>query len=232
MGDLGLLVGKLSMSKSIYEYVVIPNRDDIDAMEATPPSAIMKERYVVNTRGVADFLKGLYLVEYKWRRSVTQNGPLDKAYISNKYQFYPVDINNPLDSVRGIDPDASYHIFEEPPIIDSDFLTNLSRSVGTGANLPKRFLSSQMATVVEDGDKKIPLLINIIESYIWMQENPSKLRGVIIIPSYKIAVIVADPITKEELKDEILSRINASLSAFRNDYMRAGILSTGEEEED
>ena len=223
----------MSFSKAIYEYIVIPkDREDIDVLETSLTPEMMNERYIINTRGAIEFLKYLYKVEYQWKRTVSPNGPIDRAYLTGAYEAVPVDIDNPEESLKKVDESVSYHRFEEPPLIDSDFLTNLSRTVGTGANLPKRFLATQLATVVEEDGKKVPLVINIVEAYLWMQENPAKLRGIAILPHYKLAVIVADPMTKEELKSEILGRLNASLATFRNDYMRAGIVASGEEEEE
>jgi len=214
--DVGILVGRVALSKYAFEYVIIPRRDDIDVFVTTPPNEILKEMYVVNTLAVNKILRRPYLVQFKWKIYYTYaNQIIYRAFISS-HRRIEIDFDDPLKTFKEIDPDAEYNIFEEPPAIDQNFILSLSRSTGASITaMPKRFYSIGVATKIMD-DNETTIYMNLAECFLWLQGNVSKIRGEILLPTFKYAVLIVEPITKSELKDEILSRINTSASLFHN----------------
>ena len=218
--ETGILAGRLTFSKANYEYLIIPKRDDVDAFVTTPPPEILSEAYVVNTRAMIKLLKHLYHVEFRWRIYYTEeNNVLFKGFITS-HKKIELNHDNPIDSLKEIEPNIEYFPFEEPPIINEDFLISLARSTGAGVGLPKRFHSIAIATHVDNGNKT-PILLNLAEAFLWMQENPGKLRGIALLKSYKYAILFAEPITKQELMEDVLDRLNLSVQTFKNTYMRS-----------
>jgi len=215
--DVGILVGRVALSKYAFEYVIIPKRDDIDVFVSTPSNEILREMYVVNTLAVNKILRYPYFVEFRWKMYYTYaNQVIYKAFISS-HRRIEFELDNPLDAFKQIDPDAEYMVFEEPPVIDQNFLMSLSRSTGASITaMPKRFYSIGVATKVVDEKGESPIYMNLAECFLWLQGNVSKIRGVVLLPSFKYAILVVDPIDKEELKSEILNRINTSVSLFRS----------------
>jgi len=215
--DVGILVGRVSLSKYAFEYVIVPRRDDIDVFVTTLPVEILKEMYTVNTLAVNKILSRPYFVEFRWKTYYTNlNQIIYKAFIMS-HKRIEFDLDNPLDAFKQIDPDAEYTVFEEPPVIDQNFLLSLSRSTGASITaMPKRFYSIGVASKVAENGKEFPIYMNLAECFLWLQGNVSKIRGVVLLPTFKYAVVVVDPIDKEELKNEILNRINTSVSVFRS----------------
>jgi len=117
-----------------------------------------------------------------------------------------------------VDGRAEYYLFQEPLRVDSTFLTNLSRSLGTSSLLPNRFMATQLATRGHETDTTV--IMNFCEACSWMKRSPDKLRGVAILPSFYFGIIIADPVTREELKKDIVFKINESINEFKRDYVR------------
>ena len=226
--DQGLLVGRAPIGKASYEYVIIPPHDNVDTYITTPPSSILsKDVYVVNEKRVTKLLKYLYFTEFTWRLQFTQQGQIYRAFVKT---YRPIPVDGTLDALKEIDPSSEFYKFEKSPIIDEDFLISIARSTGAGVGLPKRFYSITIATRVIEGDKTVPIIVNFAEAFLWLQENPGKLLGTIILPTYKYAILLADSVEKDELVQDILDRVNLSVQAFRNMYFRA-VMPAGEEEE-
>ncbi len=61
--------------------------------------------------------------------------------------------------------------------------------------------------------------MNFREAYWWMKKNPHKLRGLALLPSYRFGIIVAEPVTEEELRENIVHKINKSVMQFEFDYV-------------
>jgi len=215
----GILVGTITLTCR-YRYIVIPrNRLDVDVVWTTLPESAELYRVKTSVASV-DFLKGLYVVDFYWKLSVTRIGyavPIYRAILGDEVRLVEIDVNSPLRSLKKIDRNAEYHIFKDLHEIDSNFLISLSRTIGTSTVLPMRFLSIQLATYIEDTDT--PLIMNFREAYKWMKENPQKLRGLVILPSYYFGIIIADPITEKELKRDIVFEINVSTKLFELDYV-------------
>ena len=228
--DVGILVGRPTLSKTVYEYLIIPRRDDVDTYTTTLPPDVMSEMYTVNTRGVVKLLKHMYLVEFRWRAFPTvAGGVLYKATVTSARRV-EVDLQDPAGSLRQVDQDVEYHAFKEPPVIDEKFIASLSRSSGAGIGSPKRFHATAVVTQVRGEGSQggaVPLTLNIAEAFLWMQENPGRLRGVAFLKGYKYAVLVADTITSEELVEDILNRQVMSLRAYDNAYNRASSIAIG-----
>lgn len=227
--ETGILTGRLPITKANYEYVIIPKRDDVDTYTTSLPAEIMSDTYVVNTRAIVRMLKYIYHVEFRWRLYHTPQGSMYKGFIIN-HRKIELNHDNPAESLREIEPNIEYFPFEEPPIINEDFLISLARSTGAGVGLPKRFHAIAIATHVDDNGNKTPVLLNLAEAFLWMQENPGKLKGVALLRSYKYAILFAEPITKQELMEDVLDRLNLSVQTFKNMYWRA--TSTFESEEE
>jgi len=228
--DEGILVGRVALSKHAFEYVIIPRRDDIDVFVTTPPNEILKEMLVVNTLAVNKILRHPYLVRFKWKIYYTfANQVIYRAFITS-HRKIEINLDDPLKPFKEIDPDAEYEVFERPPAIDQNFLLSLSRSTGASITaMPKRFYSIGVATKVIDNNNETTVYMNLAECFQWLQENVSKIRGEILLPSFKYAILIVEPITKDELRDEILSRINTSASEFHNLLTSPGVIALGGE---
>ncbi len=212
----GILVGNIALRLNAYRYVVIPkNRDDIDVLWSVLPKSAKLFR--VKSIGVVDLLEGLYVVDFYYKVSISRIGPIYKAILGDKTRLIKIDIDNPLASLKKIDKLAEYYVFQDSPKIDSTFLVSLSRTLGTGTSLPVRFLSTQLATRIDESN--ITLVMNFIEAYRWMKKNPGRLRGLAILPSYYFGIIIADSIKEEELKKDIILKINESVTLFEWDYI-------------
>jgi len=215
----GILVGTITRTRR-YRYVVIPrNRIDVDVVWATLPGSAELYRVKASVASV-DFLKGLYEVDFCYKLSVTRIGhavPIYRAILGDKVKLVEIDINNPLRSLKKVDRNAEYYIFKDLHEIDSNFLISLSKTIGTSTALPMRFLSIQLATRIEDTDT--PLIMSFREAYKWVKENPRKLRGLVVLPSYYFGIIIADPITEKELQRYIVFEINVSTKLFELDYV-------------
>lgn len=228
--ESGILTGRLTINKANFEYLIIPKRDDVDAFVTSPPDEIMADMYVINTKGMVKLLRHLYHVDFKWKLYFTPQGNMYKGFITS-FRRIKIDHGNIVESLKQIEPSVEYYPFEKPPLINEAFLISLARSTGAGVGLPKRFHSIAIATHVVDGEKREPVILNLAEAFLWMQENPGKLKGIALLRSYKYAIILADDITKDELMDDILDRQNLSIQAFNNLYNRAAVPGASEEEE-
>ncbi len=214
--DKGLLVGSIFRQLNAYRYVIIPkNRIDIDVLWSMLPKSA--KLYRVRSIAVADFLEGLYEVDFYYKVSISRVGPIYKAILGDNIRLIKIDIDNPLASLKKIDKRVEYYVYQDLREINSNFLVSLSRTLGTGTSLPMRFLSTQLATRIDDSD--ITLIMNFREAYEWMKKNPERLRGLAILPSYRLGVIIADPIEEEELKRDIVFKINESITSFEWDYI-------------
>ena len=234
---LGLLVGRPPFATASYEYLVIPTEgsDDVDALTADLPQEVLRQRIVFNTRGALTFLPGLYRVRYRrvdvvsrsggWLHRATELEPVDGGY-------KPVIISpeSPVESGKSVDSAAEYYEYEEPPAVDEALLRQLAKATGAGVKYPKRLLATQVATIVKRGEEKHSLVMSIAEAWLWLQDNPAVVRGVLLLPSYKFAVLVAEPVDYEEFREEVLLQASASIKAFNHAY-RMSVAFGGEEEE-
>jgi len=236
----GLLVGRPPLGKASYEYIIIPKEEkDVDALVTTLPPSILKQMFVVNSTGVAGFLPGFYVVPYR-RYDVpsVSGGWLHKAVIvEDGGEFKPVivDINDPVNSLSKID-EVLYDEFTNPPEIGAKFLRQLARTTGAGTGAPKRFLATQVAVVVKDENRNLhqPVVVSLAECYLFLQENPSFIKGVAILSSYQLPIIIGSAVSFDIFKTEIVDRLEYNIRAFRADYedmaMETGA-EEGEEEE-
>lgn len=219
----GILVGRPTMSKAAYEYVVVPrDRLDIDVLVTTLPTEIMSDRYVINKRMVAELLKGIYVVEYQWYRKPVSNvagtpGFIDKCIITKVDGRVEIDISNPLESLKKIDDTAGYNEVHDVVSFDMNFIRGVVMSASAvTTDVPKRSLSAQVATrVKEDGT---PILLNIAEAFLFLRENPSYVIGVGILRRYKLPVLIVDEISLDLLKEKVIYNMNASISTFYSEY--------------
>jgi len=222
----GILVVRPELGKSLVEYIVIPDREDIDAAMTTPPQQVLADAYTVNTSGVAKFLRRFYLVEAEWFAVPGPSGVLHKARVRSVSAV----IEPSVEGLHELDDSVEYHEFSEPPEIDETFIIELSRVTGAGSTLPKRVLATSVVLDVEDVG---PVLVNLMEAWLWMEENPSRLRGIAVLPRYRYAVVFADKVSKEEFMEDVVKRVARSVRAFSTVYRRASIalLNEGEGEE-
>lgn len=221
---LGLLVGRFTVEKHLYEYVVIPENPELDALSTTLPAEIMLSRYRVNTSVIRYFLPCFYLVNYTYKRDLSRKlGVIDKAKINSIVDKVVVDHENPVESFRKIDDKAEYVQFEDIPTID---IVSIAQATGTGSSQPKRLYSTQIATKISD-DNNTHVLLNIVEAYLFIKTNPGLIRGVLSSPRFKLLTIILDPITKQNLL-EIIYNTERSHEEFTFDVRR---LARVEEEE-
>lgn len=218
----GILVGRPTISKASYEYVIIPrDRSDIDVLVTTLPPELMTERYVINTRMVAEFLRGIYIVDYQWIRKPVSNsaggGFIDKGIITRVHGRVDIDIDNPLESLKKIDDAAGYSEIHDVVSVDMNFIRGVVMTASAvTTDVPKRSLSIQVATKVkEDGSL---ILLSIAEAYLYLKERPGNVRGVGILRRYKLPVIVIDEISADELREKIVYNMNASILMFHNEF--------------
>lgn len=224
----GILVGRQTVSKASYEYVVIPkNRNDIDVLVTTLPVGIMNERLVINTRMLAEFLRGIYIVEYQWMRKPTPTGFIDKGKILAVHGRVDIDIDNPLESLKKIDEESTYNEIHDVVSFDVNFLRGIVMAAAAAAtDLPKRSLSIQIASRIKDSGTTI--IMNIGEAYSFLCENPELIRGVGILRSYKVPVIVIDEIPLDVLREHIVYNMNNSIQRFYKEYSTSQNLTPGE----
>lgn len=217
----GILVGRPTISKASYEYVIIPDRPDIDVLVTTLPTEIMGERYVINTRMITEFLRGIYLVDYQWYRKPVSNsasgGFIDKGVITKVHGRFDIDIDNPLESLKKIDSTAGYNEVHDVVSVDMNFIRGVVMSASAvTTDVPKRSLSTQVATRVKDDGT--PILLNIAEAYLYLRENPGLVRGVGVLRKYKLPILVIDEVSLNDLKEKIVYNMNAAILAFYNEY--------------
>jgi len=227
--EKGLLIGRPVLGKTSFEYAIVPKRDDIDVFLANPPAGILKQMYTINTCLLVKLLPTIYDVEFTWKVVPSNNGGVFYKGFIKKYKPIEINMENPLDSFKAVDDMAEYHEFAEPPRIDGSFILSLSRSTGAGNSLPKRLFSTPVITKIEDDGKTV--VLNFVETYLYFQENPSMLKSILILPSYKIAVLFANPISIADIRNEILNRINHSIAQFQADYLRSMTGMESEEED-
>lgn len=229
----GILIGRPTISKASYEYVIIPrDRTDIDVLVTTLPTEIMGERYIINTRMIAEFLKGIYVVDYQWYRKPVSNtaglgGFIDKGVITKVHGRFEIDIDNPLESMRKIDDTAGYSEIHDVVSFDMNFVRGVVMSASAvTTDVPKRSLSAQVATRVKEDNT--PILLNIAEAYLYLRENPGMVRGVGVLRRYKLPILVIDEIPLESLREKIVYNMNASIIAFYNEYSSSQATATEE----
>ena len=229
----GILVGRPQVGSEAYDFVVLPKRLDLDALSTSPPPSITRQQYKINTSVVDRFLRGLYLVTYTLQVYPTNNGVMHRALIDDSKNYEPtiIDIDNPVESVKSIDDRVEYDEFKGAPRIDGQFIYKLSKLVGTLSVMPKRFYATQVAMRVKDDEGVHPILVPFQESYLFLQENPSLVRGILVLHSYKLIILIGSEITFEDLRDEISARASLSRTAFNNDFKKAIIVTATSEEE-
>lgn len=223
----GLLIGRVTLGTQSHRYVVIPrDRDDIDFLWSMLPDFIT-EIYRLESRVAINFLKGIYEVRFYYKVTVPRFrvGRAYRAILDDKTKFVAIDIDNPVASLKKIDEQAEYYALRECKI-DPNFLVNLSQTLGTGAALATRFLSTQIATYIVDADT--PIIMNFIEAYSWIKEHAEYVRGLAVLPHYKLGIIILEPLKLKELK-EIAYKINVSIMDFKLDYILNYILPQIEE---
>lgn len=225
----GILVGRMVLSRSGYEYLVIAPEDDVDAYTTTPPAGVLSDMITINRKGIAKFLPALYRVRFRFRIQPTPSGTIYKAVVTG-YEKVPVTPATAEQDLKKVDEETEYHEFEEPPEINEEFLATLSKSSG-GSAFPKRFYSTMIVTELEQDGQKQPVILNMVEAFLWLQDNPGKLKGVALMKRYKLAVLVADSVTRDELVDDIVERVSLSVQAFHNMYNRVPAVTGGEQEE-
>ncbi|MEM1853294.1 MAG: hypothetical protein QXR56_06350 [Thermofilaceae archaeon] len=221
----GIVLGRPTLTKSSYEYVIVPEeRTDIDVLVTVLPQELMEDRYVVNTRLVAEFFKRLYVVEYAWYRKPVTNDPttggvgyIDRGIITKVVQAVEISIDNPLEGFSKIDPSATYVEFHETPVVGPEFLRYALISVG-GVSVtatPKRVLSAPVITRVKED--KVPLVLNLAETYLFLRQSPDLLKGIIKLGRFNLVALIVDEITRENVT-EIVYGITSSLSEFGKEY--------------
>jgi len=212
--ETGLLVGRVVLKKSAFEYLIIPKRDDLDACVTTPPPQLLTSMLTVSTTKI---MRTPFIVDYQWKLFPTMAGmPICRGYIS-QYKELRINPDNPLESVKEIDQTAEYHPYDVPPEINQEFLISLSRSSGASiTTMSRRFYSLGVLAKYNDGtENSQTVFLTLAETFLWLQENLSKIKGLLLLPEFKYAIIVADEITRDELTESIISRLNTSLSNFK-----------------
>lgn len=217
--EIGLMVGKFSFSSSWYETLVIPRRYDIDALASTPPRDVYKPQhlYKVNSRTITEFYRGVAEVEYTMRIKNVGGNPYPEAIPEEgKSKFYEIDIEDPLKTLKNVDPDAVYDQFTETPRA-KDLLLAILRNVSVGAShLSKRAHATQFVTaVIEDDGSKIPVVMSIGEAWLWITDNLGLLRGIVRLPLYRLMLIIAEPVKKDVFLNEIVNSILESFPRFK-----------------
>ena len=229
---LGLLVGRPPQGKALYTYVVLPKGESVDALETSLPHEVYPEMFTVNQNGVARFLKGPYLVKYIRKDSPSpQGGFIHQAVIQEVVKRVDFSNNNVYNALKEVDDQADYSEIESDRI-DASWLANLSRSVGAGAQMPKRFLATQVVFNVEKDNELIPVIVNLAEAYLFLQDNAGLIKSIVILPKFKTAFIeTADAIDYDDFRLDVVARLSQSVDAFYRDYYRSTTYTATAEEE-
>lgn len=224
----GILVGRPIISKASYEYVIIPrDRTDIDVLVTTLPAEIMSDRYIINTRMIMELLKGIYIVDYRWHRRVSNNQFIDLGEIIKVHGRVDIDIDNPLESLRKIDDTSEYNEVHDVVSVDMTFIRGVMQAAsGVITHTPKRTLSMQVASRVKED--RTPVILNIVETYAFLQSNPGIIRGIGVLRRYKLPVIVLDEIPLDDLKEKIIYNMNVNIAEFHRQYSSPTTLMTEE----
>ena len=225
-GD-GLFTARPSLGKSTVDFLIIPKTDQIDALMSSPHPDM--DLFAINSRRVTKFLKHFYYVKYTYKVEPRQTGVIYKASITETTKI-PVNFENPEKTFEG-HTKAEWYPFEETPEVDEQFIMDLSRATGAGTALPKRLYGTAVAIPVKKEEETIPIILNIAEAFLYMQDNPDSIRGVLILPEYKYAVIILDEMSFDDLIDEILDNTTTSIRTFRTTINRTATLLAGAEEE-
>lgn len=221
MKDEGILVGRPAQGKHVYNWAVIPKNSVIDVLETELPSSIYPHMHIINSRRSRKIMKHLHLVEFVRRDVPSVNrGYITYADIVNIKTSIPVEeiITKGTQSLKSIDDLTEEFVFEEEIQVDEKFILDLTNTLGTGAKLPRRFYSTQVAFIMESKDgNKIGLMLPLQEMFVYIQDNPEQIKRLIVLPQYHFGIIVLDPeepIHEDIFKSEVLDQISQSLTAF------------------
>lgn len=197
---------------------------DVDVMETSLPPSLSAEREHVNTATFYEFFTALPVVMFRWRRTVSLGGPIDKATVIDvTKRVVPVSLSDgrlgPSNELRELDPGFVFTEFKEAPTrLGKDLLLVLHKSVGTGTDKPKRFLSTQVVSCVKNDDGTCkPIVLSLAEAYQFLANNPGLILGVGILRSYMLLLLYIDPITPDDLKD-IATNVYVSAQNFYYEY--------------
>lgn len=223
MKDEGILVGRPAQGKHVYNWAVIPKSSIIDVLETELPSSIYPSMHVINSRRSRKILKHLHIVEFVRRDVPSVNrGYITYADIVNVKTSIPIEeiVSKGKEVLKGIDDLVEEFVFdaEEEIKVDEKFMLDLTNTLGTGAKLPRRFYSTQVAFMMESKDgKKIGLMLPLQEMFVYIQDNPEQIRRLIVLPQYHFGIILLnpeEPIHEDIFKSEVLDQISQSLTAF------------------
>jgi len=216
----GILIGRPGQGHLMYNWGVVPPESDVDILESDLPTELFQETLVINSKRARRIPKNLYIVEYIRRDVLSSNkSSLPIADISGVKE--KISLDNLSEQVKKIDPLAELTTFSGEAEIDEKFILDLSTALGTGAKLPKRFYSTQIVLKVkEDGekrDKTHTIMMPFAEVIAFLQDNPSYVKGLVVLPTYHFGILLTDnEIPMEVFKTEILDQITTSLQVFKN----------------
>lgn len=229
----GILVSRAGLYKSVYYWSVIPDKPDVDVLEADLPPQLFHATHVVNSTRARRLLKKLVLVECK-RNDVmsASKGYLQQCiYEKSLAEIDLSDVYKNYESLGTVDEDVKYHKLNAQVTNGPQFLMELSSLSATGATKIKRFYSTQVLLPIEDDGNTLTFFVPIQDAYSFILENPGIIDGIIIMPRFYFTILrVVEPIPFEDFITDILDTVTRSNSAFMQDFAKMQLIGFGSEE--
>lgn len=219
----GILVGRPAQGKHVFNWAVIPPFASIDVLETSLPTPLFSETLIVNSRRSRQLLRKLYVVEYVRRDSLSfQRSFISFADITNIKKKIPVEEIE--EHIKEVDDETRIISFKEEPEINEQFMVDLTSTLGTGAELSRRFYSTQVIFTIKNEENKYSILIPLKETLLFLQENPAIMKGIILLPKYHFGIITTkDDINEEIFKEVILDQVQLSAKLFDNLLSRSSM---------
>jgi len=207
----GILFGRPAISKALYDYFVVPHIDDQitrdTAKVSVLPGEIRRKMLKINTRGLLLLFKDLHIVEYipKITWIVKLNIPQQMTIAT---RITPIDT---LDLTR-----YELYEFKEVPVVDEEFLVDLSQNVGGIENV-QRLYGIPVLVEIDNEEKRDKVFVSLIEAWTALEENPGLIKGIKILDEWNWAIIVTEINYIEYLyqRSSSLARFNVVLSRAR-----------------